>query len=104
MDGLQRSINCLSDADRSKLLKDRYIVCDKRKDGQKTKLYKMQIATTINSPVYQESTPAERVGLLSQVQRQADNIARQRLWNEDPEFRERMMEWTAQKNRLKFGQ
>ncbi len=44
-------LDSLSEADRSKLLKDRYIVCDKRKDGQKTKLYKMQIATTINSPV-----------------------------------------------------
>jgi hypothetical protein len=38
------------------------------------------------------------------IQRQADKIGRQRLFNENPDFAERMTDWTARMNRLKYGQ
>lgn len=72
-------------------------------DGGKLNFHD-KLEQTINSSLYQGSTPAERVVLLEQIQNQADKIGRARLFKEDPDFRERMLEWTAEKNRLKYNQ
>lgn len=69
-----------------------------------TVTFRQKLEQTMNSPVYKDSTPAERVEFIHMVQRQADKIAAQRLFNENPDFAERMTQWTAQKNRLKYGQ
>jgi hypothetical protein len=42
--------------------------------------------------------------LSKQAQNQADRIGREHLFKENPDFTERMTQWTAEKNRLKFGQ
>lgn len=44
-------IEDLSDADRAKLLRDRYLVIDKREEGSKTRMYRTQLSMTISSPV-----------------------------------------------------
>jgi hypothetical protein len=62
-----------------------------------------KLAQTIASPVYQQATPAQRIGLLEHIQNQADQIGRNRLFKEDPDFAERMTAWTAEANRLKFN-
>ncbi len=72
-------------------------------DGGKLNFHD-KLAQVISTPLYQAATPAERVVMLEQVQNQADRIGRQKLFDEDPEFRERMLEWTAEKNRLKYNQ
>ncbi|MDE2469635.1 MAG: hypothetical protein KGL35_13075, partial [Bradyrhizobium sp.] len=72
-------------------------------DGGKLNFHD-KLEQTINSSLYQAATPAERVVLLEQIQNQADKIGRARLFKEDPDFRERMLEWTAEKNRLKYNQ
>jgi hypothetical protein len=69
-----------------------------------TVTFQQKLEKTIASKVYQESTPAERVELIHMVQRQADKIAADQLYKTNPDFAERMTEWTAQKNRLKYGQ
>jgi hypothetical protein len=33
----------------------------------------------------------------------ADKIGRELLFKQDPDFRERMLEWTAEKNQLKYN-
>ncbi len=62
-----------------------------------------KLSQLIGTKLYQASTPAERVILLEHVQNQADEIGRQLLFKQDPEFRERMLEWTAEKNQLKYN-
>ena len=66
--------------------------------------FREQLAKTMALPVYQSGTPALKVELLAQVQRQADLNGRARLFHENPDFAERMTAWTAEKNRLKFNQ
>lgn len=41
----------LTDDDRSKLLRDRYLVIDKREKGQKTRLFRTQLSLSLSSPV-----------------------------------------------------
>jgi hypothetical protein len=63
-----------------------------------------KLEQTINGSLYQASTPAERVVLLEHVQNAADKIGRELLFKQDPEFRERMLEWTAEVNQRKYNQ
>jgi len=72
-------------------------------DGGKLNFHD-KLEKTINSSLYQASTPAERVVLLEQIQNQADKIGRARMFKEDPGFRERMVEWTAEVSRMKYNQ
>jgi hypothetical protein len=71
-------------------------------DGN-TKTFHQKLADTIATPVYQQATPATRAVMLEAVQNQADKIGRQRLFNENSDFAERMQAWTAEANRLKYG-
>ena len=58
------------------------------------------LAKEIAKPGYQTATPPERKERLEAIQNAADKIGRERLYNENLEFRERMTEWQAQKNSL----
>jgi hypothetical protein len=69
-----------------------------------TVTFKQKLEQTMNSEVYKDSTPAERVEFIHMVQRQADKLAAQELFEENPDFAERMTNWTARNNRLKYGQ
>ncbi len=80
----------------------KYARHDRIFDGGKLNFHD-KLQQVINSSLYQASTPAERVVLLEQIKNQADKIGRARLFKEDPDFRERMLEWTAEKNQLKYN-
>jgi hypothetical protein len=66
--------------------------------------FREQLEKTIALPLYQKATPAVRVELLAQVQRQADRIGRQHLFEDNKDFAERLQAWTAEKNRIRLGQ
>lgn len=84
---------------------DRYVTMSRHDPifNNGTMTFREKLADLIQSPLYQGASPAERAVYLEHVQNQADRIGRTRLFQEDPEFAERMTQWTAQKNRLKYG-
>jgi len=63
-----------------------------------------RLAETFKSPTYQSLSPAERHDVVKQIISSADKIGAQRLWQMNDGFRERMQAWTAEKNRIKYGQ
>ena len=63
-----------------------------------------KLAQVMRSPVYLESTPAERVEIVKTYQHMADKLGAAHLWEDRADFRERMQAWTTQMSRLKFGQ
>lgn len=65
--------------------------------------FRERLEQTINSTTYQGATPAERTEYLKNVQHNADKLGAQALWNNNQDFRERMTEWTAEMNRLKYN-
>jgi hypothetical protein len=64
---------------------------------------RQKLAQVIQSSVYQEATPAERVAMVSKYASKADQIGRDRLFNENDGFRDRLVAWAAQKNAIKFN-
>lgn len=65
--------------------------------------FRERLEQTMNSASYQAASPAVRVGLLAQVQHSADKLGAKSLWDNNPDFRERMIDWTAEVNRLKYN-
>lgn len=63
-----------------------------------------KLEQVMRSPVYMESTPAERVELIKFYQHQADKAGAALLWQDRQDFRERMTAWTAEMARIKFNQ
>ncbi|HEV2178328.1 MAG TPA: hypothetical protein VGU20_31025 [Stellaceae bacterium] len=69
-----------------------------------TQTFRERLSQLIASPVYQEATPPERANMFTRIQHEADRAGRKMLWDNNESFRERMMAWQAEKNRLKFNQ
>ncbi|MDE2096976.1 MAG: hypothetical protein KGL39_07005, partial [Patescibacteria group bacterium] len=69
-----------------------------------TQTFRERLSQLIASPVYQEATPPERANMFTRIQHEADQAGRKMLWDNNESFRERMMAWQAEKNRLKFNQ
>lgn len=66
--------------------------------------FRQELERTMNLASYETATPPERAAMLGNVQHRADRIGAMMLYKNNPEFQARMIQWTAQKNRLKFGQ
>jgi hypothetical protein len=66
--------------------------------------FKDRLEQKINTPVYQQASPAARSAFLEQIKNQADRNGRERLFSENKEFAQRLMDWTAEANRKKFNQ
>lgn len=72
-------------------------------DGGKL-TFREKLEQTIALPVYQKASPAMRVELLASVQRKADELGRQALMKDNPEFAARLQAWAQEKNRIRLGQ
>lgn len=71
-------------------------------DGGKL-TFRQKLEARIASSTYQQATPAARAVMLETIQNLADKIGRERLYQENSDFRTRMLAWTADKNRLKYN-
>jgi hypothetical protein len=63
-----------------------------------------KIADQMDTEVYKDATPMHKVELIKNLQHSADEIARQRLREEDPLYAERLAVYQAKRDRLRFGQ
>jgi hypothetical protein len=63
-----------------------------------------KLSQVMQSPTYYDSTPAERSAMVSLYATQADKFGRERLYNENDSFRERLTQWASEKNGLKVNQ
>jgi hypothetical protein len=68
-----------------------------------TQTFRERLDQLMNSNTYQAAAPGERVELIRNVQHNADKLGAKALWENNQDFRERMMEWTDNANRLKFN-
>lgn len=68
-----------------------------------TVTFRQMLEREIAKSSYQAATPAERATRVEAIQNAADNIGRNHLFRDDKDFAERMTEWTAQANRLKYN-
>lgn len=71
-------------------------------DGGKLN-FREKLEKTIATPVYQNASPAARAELLGVIMRQADAIGRQRLFQDNHDFAERMTAWTAEASGKKYN-
>lgn len=58
---------------------------------------------TINKAEYQRASPTMRVEILKRIQNQADEIGRNKLEKENPDFADRFTDWKLDKERLRSG-
>jgi hypothetical protein len=69
-----------------------------------TKTLHEKLEEMIASPNYQKMSPAERFEFFNEKVRAADKAGAQLLFKDNVDFRERMLAWTAEKNRIQLGQ
>ena len=72
-------------------------------DGDTLNLHD-KLAQVMQSPTYQSSSPAERVAFLSLYANKADQIGRDRLYQDNEEFRQRLTAASEHKNAILFNQ
>lgn len=63
-----------------------------------------KLAQLMQTPTYQQSTPAERVAFVTKYANTADQIGRNRLYKEDEDFRQRITQWADEKARIRTQQ
>jgi len=63
-----------------------------------------KLAQVMQTGLYQGATAPERAAIISQYQEDADRAGRARLYNENDDFKQRLIAWAADKNRIRTQQ
>jgi hypothetical protein len=69
-----------------------------------TVTFRQKLEQTMNLPSYQAASPAVRATMLEAIQHAADKIGADRMFEDRPDFAQRMTEWTSRVNQLKYSQ
>ena len=63
-----------------------------------------KLGEVMQSALYQGASAPERAGIIAHYQEDADRAGRTRLFNENDDFKQRLIAWAADKNRIHTGQ